>query len=122
MECKLWNCRWLAGDDTADLRRPDRSRYVIDVLPDVVRGDSDEGEAVMDVVQVWVDPENPEAWRDPAMIEYIKRRAAEGILTLIRYNEANALLVVSPPLGEWREIITQNNPDLLKVRKARHGY
>jgi hypothetical protein len=29
-----WNCRWLVNDDTADLPRPDRSHYVIDINPD----------------------------------------------------------------------------------------
>lgn len=35
--CRFWNCRWLAEDDTAELLRPDRAHYVIDVSPDFVR-------------------------------------------------------------------------------------
>ena len=34
--CSIWVCKWLTGDDTADLPRPDRSHYVIDPMPDVV--------------------------------------------------------------------------------------
>jgi len=33
-ECRLWNCRWLVADDTAELSRPDRSHYVLDLMPD----------------------------------------------------------------------------------------
>jgi len=36
MSCALWNCRWLVNDDTAELSRPDRSPYVIDIMPDYV--------------------------------------------------------------------------------------
>jgi hypothetical protein len=35
--CAMWTCRWLVEDDTSDLSRPDRSHYVIDVMPDYVR-------------------------------------------------------------------------------------
>jgi len=28
-ECKLWNCRWLTNDDTANLRPPETRGYVI---------------------------------------------------------------------------------------------
>src|SRR5437879_280323 len=34
--CRFWNCAWLANADTADLRRPDRSHYVVDIAPDYV--------------------------------------------------------------------------------------
>lgn len=119
-ECQLWSCRWLEGNDTADLPRPDRSRYVIDKMPDVIRVDG----KVVDVVQVWIDPKHPEAWRDPAMMAYIERRAAEGIPTLIRYNSEQSDVVLAPILGmgEWRVIRSNLNPELLKARKERHGY
>src|SRR5262245_1706089 len=35
-ECELWNCRWLVNDDTDDLSRPDRSHYVIDLMPEFI--------------------------------------------------------------------------------------
>src|SRR5262249_38032112 len=34
--CRYWNCRWLVNDDCGDLRRPDRSHVVIDLMPDFV--------------------------------------------------------------------------------------
>ncbi len=35
--CRTWSCRWLLGEGTDDLPRPDRSHYVIDPMPDFVR-------------------------------------------------------------------------------------
>ena len=34
--CGAWNCRWLVEDVTDGLSRPDRSHYVLDVMPDYV--------------------------------------------------------------------------------------
>src|SRR5215467_12304608 len=51
--CRVWNCRWLAGDDAADLSRPDRVHYVIDIMPDVIRV-SQEGEPPIDVPAIQV--------------------------------------------------------------------
>lgn len=34
--CAMWNCRWLTDPETNELRRPDRSHYVIDAMPDFV--------------------------------------------------------------------------------------
>src|SRR2546423_255596 len=62
-ECAIWNCRWLVNDDTADLPRPDRAHYVIDLIPDYVTLVNDEtGEKQnVEVVQVWIDPKHPAA-------------------------------------------------------------
>jgi len=100
--CRFWNCRWLVNDDTADLSRPDRSHYVIDISPDYVTID---GKNVQ-VVQIWCDPGYPDAHRDPALRRYLERRAAEGIAALVRYNELDALFLVAPALsndGQWHE-------------------
>ena len=63
--CKHWNCRWLTMDDTADLHRPDRVHYVLDVIPDYITlNDPDDPVAThrdIPVIQVWVDPAFPEA-------------------------------------------------------------
>ena len=63
--CQIWNCRWLVGDDTADLRRPDRTGYVIDIMPDFVTLDPGDGNPPQNVeaVVIWVDAQRPEAWR-----------------------------------------------------------
>jgi len=101
--CRFWNCRWLAGDDTAELPRPDRCHYVIDVSPDFVR----DGERPVPVVQVWIDSDYPDAHRDPALRAFLLRRAHEGYAALIRLSSMEAFLLVAPPFtdnGEWREI------------------
>src|SRR5215470_6036671 len=63
LECSLWNCRWLVNDDAAELSRPDRAHYVIDISPDfVTHVDHETGEQLnIQVGQVWVDPKHPHA-------------------------------------------------------------
>lgn len=102
-ECGVWNCRWLVNDDTADLRRPDRSHYVIDIMPDFILVD---GEPV-EVVQIWVDPRHRDAHRDPALRSYIERRALENKVALIRYNAKDAFTLIAPVLcndRQWHEL------------------
>ncbi len=121
--CRLWSCRWLTGDDTGDLRRPDRVGYVIDIMPDIIRVQEDD--RVVEVVQVWADANRPGAWRDDlAFAAFMIRQAAAGRPTLIRYSATDATLILAPSLtgGEWREHKTNLNPELLKERQARYGY
>jgi hypothetical protein len=107
-ECRLWSCRWLVEDDTSDLRRPDRSHYVIDIMPDFVTlQDPDTGilEHVQ-VVQIWVDPRYPDAHRDPALRAYLERRAEERIIGLVRFDNKKGMALFPPSLsttGEWYE-------------------
>jgi hypothetical protein len=111
-ECQLWSCRWLTGQDTADQARPDRSHYVIDVMPDMVVVVVDGQQHEKMVMQVWVDSGFPEAMHDPALRAYIERRGkADGIATVVRTSKYHATLVVPPCLsvdGKWieRPIIT----------------
>lgn len=107
-ECRLWSCRWLVEDDTADLRRPDRSHYVIDIMPDFVTLRNDEtGELEhVQVVQIWCDPKFPDAHRDPALRAYLERRGEERIIGLVRYDNTNGIGLFPPKLsstGEWVE-------------------
>lgn len=106
--CSLWNCRWLVEADTADLARPDRSHYVVDVMPDYVRGTTEAGESFeIPVVQIWVDPTYPDAHRDPALRAYLERRAEEGIAALIRYSAHDGFSLIAPALagdGQWHEV------------------
>ena len=109
LSCKLWTCRWLTGNDTADLPRPDRAHYVIDTFPDGIGIRSrDTGETVrVQVVQIWCDPKYPEAHRDPALRAYIERRGAEGIAALVRYGSRDGLVIFAPkvsPTGDWLEV------------------
>jgi hypothetical protein len=108
-ECYLWNCRWLVNDDTGDLSRPDRSHYVIDIMPDFITAiDNTTGETrKMEVVQVWIDPKFPDAYKDPHLRAYLDRRGYEGKLGMIRFNEREAITLVPPSLapdGEWHEL------------------
>jgi hypothetical protein len=92
------------GADTADLRRPDRSHYVIDLVPDFVTAvDNETGARInVEVVQIWCDPDYPQAWRDPALLAYIERRGAEGKGTLIRYGSSAGITVFPPTLSPDR--------------------
>jgi hypothetical protein len=106
--CRMWSCRWLVNDDCDDLRRPDRSRVVVDLLPDFITADPHDGSEPVniEVVQVWVDPKHPDAWRAPEMLAYLERRAREGKAALIRLGPQKAFTVFAPPLcgdGKWHE-------------------
>jgi hypothetical protein len=102
-ECRLWSCRWVLGDDTGDLPRPDRSHYVIDVMPDFITlQDNQTGQQqAIPVVQIWVDPAHPLAHRDPALRAYLLRRGQEGIAALVRFeNKRTAMLFPPNMIGE----------------------
>jgi hypothetical protein len=105
--CRMWSCRWLSSDDTAALSRPDRAHYVIDAVPDYVTAVSQDGEKVdVPVVVIWLDPDFPDAHRDPALRTYLKRRGNEGMVALIRLDERRGFVVFPPALssdGEWHE-------------------
>ena len=110
IDCKLWNCRWLVNDDAAELSRPDRSHYVIDIIPDHITFQNTETGAMrhIEVVQIWIDPKHPQAHRDPALRRWMIRRAEEGKAALIRFNERDALTIFPPPFdkdGQWHEIM-----------------
>jgi hypothetical protein len=106
--CRFWNCRWLVEDDTAELSRPDRSHYVVDIIPDFVTAVPNDGgpKVPVQVVQVWVDPKYPDAHQDPALRAYLARRGEEGIAAIIRFNETDAFVLAPPAMnsGKWSEI------------------
>ncbi|MER8619185.1 hypothetical protein NKG99_20500 [Mesorhizobium sp. M1409] len=105
LSCALWNCRWLTGDDTAELRRPDHSHYVVDTMVDYVKVTQDGEPVSFPVVQVWCDPKFPDAWRDPALLAYLDRRGKEGFAALIRYDNTKAIGVFPPSITgqDWVE-------------------
>jgi hypothetical protein len=102
--CRVWSCRWLLEDDTAELARPDRSHYVVDVSPDFIR--TDDG-TVVAVIQVWVDPGYRDAHRDPALRAYLARRAAEGYAALIRFNADSDCMFIYYQDGQFYEKTSQ---------------
>lgn len=102
--CVLWNCRWLIGVDTADLSRPDRSHYVIDIMPDFITITEDGKEpANVEIVQVWVDPKYPDAYKDPALLDYLARRGEEGIAAIIRYGTMDGFVMFPPAMTDGKE-------------------
>ena len=124
--CSIWNCRWLANDDTADLPRPDRAHYVIDIMPDFVVGRHDETgvEQEFEVIQIWMDPEHEAARYDPALLRYIER---QGKAALIRFNERDGIFMAPPSVtgeGWWekRSTAVGDKPTTLNERAAKLGY
>ena len=107
--CQVWTCRWLVNDDTAELPRPDRSHYVIDILPDFITIEPHDGTAPtnVEVVQVWVDPKHRDAWRAPELLAYLERRGQDGIAAIIRYGAREGFTLFPPTMSsdrEWHEI------------------
>lgn len=112
--CKVWSCRWLVDDDAADLRRPDRCGYVVDIMPDFVTiEDHETGRSrKVEVVQIWCDPRRPLAYRDPPLMAWLEREHENrGVLGLVRFDESRALVLMPPAatlaaMGQnvWREV------------------
>jgi len=137
VSCALWNCRWLVNNDTADLARPDRSRYVIDITPDFVtltdKADASVPPVKVEVVQVWCDPKHRDAWRDPALLAYLMRRGADGVAAIIRWSASEGMVVFPPNMagdGQWHEErgtsyperpIDQTFDGVAEARKQRAG-
>lgn len=107
--CALWSCVWLSGRDAADLRRPDRSHYVIDIMPDFITAVPQGQTPIrLPVIQVWIDPNFPDAHRDPALRAYIEKRCEQegGLAAIIRYDSAKAFVLFPPAIssdGQWHE-------------------
>lgn len=114
-ECRLWNCRWLLNDDAADLRRPDRSHYVIDIMPEYVTAGHVDGvkagpTAQFRVVQIWVDPAHRDAHRDPALRDWLERQ--KGWAGLVRYSGTEGFVIFPPNMskdGQWHEVASVHN-------------
>lgn len=105
--CRMWSCRWLTANDTGDQPRPDRCGYVIDIMPDFITATENGESTNIEVVQVWIDPARPDAHRDPRLRAYLERRAQDGVLGLIRFNECDAMTLWPPSMssdGKWHEV------------------
>ena len=107
--CAQWSCRWLV-DPALALPRPDRSHYVIDVLPDFLQVEEQGGNRrQVPAVQIWVDPLHPDAHREPRLRAWINTNAAAtGMIAVIRDNtNPGPGLVLIPPVmtdqGQWIE-------------------
>lgn len=113
MSCRMWSCRWLCDDDTRDLTRPDRAHYVIDLMADFVTVvDEDTGERTpIPIIQLWIDPDYPDAHRDPALRAYLD--TIEGYATLVRYANERGLMLIPPRMSGkgWVEIESHYKPE-----------
>lgn len=101
LPCAMWNCRWLINADTADLRRPDRSHYVIDIVPDFITliEDDDKAKSIkIEVVQIWVDPDFRDAYKDPALLAYLARRGEQNVAAIIRYSSSEGFVMFPPSM------------------------
>lgn len=113
--CQLWNCRWILSDPgTENLSRPDRSGVVLDVMPDFITTIDNETGAKrnIEIVQVWVSPKRPDAYKDPALLAYLAKLASKGVAALIRRSATDAFVLAAPALngGEWAEVHTTLEP------------
>jgi hypothetical protein len=99
--CRLWSCQWLLGEELGE--RPDRSRLVVDPLPDfVIRVDDVTGKRTqLAVVQVWCSGSDRDAHRNSAFRAWLDRKA---ISALIRFDNRSGMLLAPPSVaGEWVE-------------------
>jgi len=106
--CALWSCRWLLSRDTADLQRPDRTGYVLDLVPDVVRArDNTTGlNQEIEIVQVWVRP-GADPLKERGFRRYAERQAKKGIAMLLRFGTDRAVAVFPPAMAsdeQWHVI------------------
>lgn len=123
--CRLWSCAWLAGG--VHLPRPDHGHYAVDVCLDVITGTDGEGAPILwKAVQVWVDPDHPDAWGDARLGRYLTGMAQKhGTVAIIRgANEKTRTgkgIVLLPPeiTGEagWVKIESDMDPTLTEEKK-----
>jgi hypothetical protein len=108
ISCHLWNCRWLLNDDTNNLARPDRSHYVIDIVPDSIIAQDGDRMFEIQTVQIWCDPNFPDAHQDPRLRQYLLRRGEEGIVGQVRYNEYDAIIIIPPNMNLEKQWIIKD--------------
>lgn len=100
--CQAWSCQWLLGFDVG--QRPDRSHLVVDPVPDfVLLTPTAGGESIKQaVVQVWCDPNFPDAHRDAGFRRWLD---AERKVALIRYGSSKGFGLFPPSItgGHWFE-------------------
>lgn len=110
MSCRIWSCRWLCDPTTTGLRRPDKVHYVIDMQPDYVKVDPNDGggKIAIPVIQIWLDPAYPDAHRDPALRDWLALQGTRDkpVMGLARPGNQSACALVPPYMsdsGQWFE-------------------
>jgi hypothetical protein len=119
----MWSCAWLVVDEAASLRRPDRSHYVIDMMPDYVRLVDDDTGAVIEIPvwQIWIEAGHPLAHRDPALRAFLNAEYKRtGMAALVRDPGNSDALFLMPPSGssdgEWHEMRSNFKPEMQHTR------
>ena len=108
MSCQMWSCQWLLGADVG--LRPDRSGYVVDMMPDFVTSVPDNGSESTrwPVHQVWIDPARPEAHKAPALRRWVEEQGkTTRMMTIVRFGNDGGLLLCPPSMsddGRWHEV------------------
>lgn len=131
MSCMFWNCEWLATE--ADLPRPDRAGYVIDIMPDMVRARDDLSGQVSKIIvrQIWLDPAHPDAWKDCTKLKaWMDAEGRKGIAFLFRRGSYEAFTMIPPNMtstGQWAIVGSKadgsNTPNVTNVMcEAEWGY
>lgn len=107
ISCRYWSCRWLFDSATAELRRPEKSHYVIDPMPDQITVTPDDApEFHLPAIQIWVDPKFPSAHSDPALRTYLAERCKrENSVVIVRYNAKEGFILFPPHMtgAQWKE-------------------
>jgi len=115
--CQEWTCRWLI-DMEMQTSRPDRARYVVDVLPDFIVAIQNGEAQRIPVVQIWCDPDHPHAHRDPKLRAWLEKNAQRmRMAAIVRYGEraSSALTLVPPSMSDtrqWFETRTQERSNI----------
>jgi len=125
--CSIWVCKWLTGEDTADIPRPDRCHFVIDPMPDVVGIQNNETGEVgqFEVIQIWIDPAYPKTVNDPKLREYIHRNRK---CALLRFNSRDSVFLAPPSVTlnkwveQWSSAPADAKPNTLNEIASRLGY
>lgn len=113
IDCRAFSCMWLEGEDAESLRRPDRGRYCIPVMPDYIEiRNNDTGETTtVPALEVWLDPVHPNAHRDEGLRAYLERRADEnGMAAIVRLSPHAGFVLMAPSMmkdGKWAEVYGQ---------------
>lgn len=96
--CRLWSCAWLI-DDRLQVPRPDRAHYIIDPSPEFATIN----DANVGVIQIWVDPRYPAAYRDRALFDCMAARwDSHKQIGIIRLGPRNGFLLIPPNLvADW---------------------
>lgn len=106
--CRTWFCRWICDPNAHALTRPNRSGFVVDLEYDKIRTQNNEtGElGGWTMLQVWVDPEKPNAYRSAECRRYLQHMAKKfGVGAIVRFDSQRAVLVFAPALtgAGWHE-------------------